>query len=386
MLMILSLVKTGYRSEIERFFSAVDPQAQYSQPFTVQALSKARKKISEKAFIELCRELVRHIESSPDILRWNGFRLLALDGTQLRLPDVLEIVDHFGCHAECPMARVSQLYDPLNRLTVSAVITKNSESEREHAHQLMLDLMPGDLVIMDRGYPAIWLFRLIESLGAHFCVRMPGNWKEVRKFIESDKKDCIVSIDPTQTAIRECTDMGMNTGPFRLRLLKIGLSSGETEVLATSLTDFSLYKYDEFAGLYHLRWGIEEDYKIMKCRIEIENFSGKSVLSILQDFYSAVFTKNLTAFLSQNAIRTLLKIGIKKKYRHSINFRYALSKVRSEFASLFLSTLDVAAHIIDSINSYLIRFSQPVREGRSFLRNKKSCKSRTFPMAYKAIA
>jgi hypothetical protein len=31
---------------------------------------------------------------------------------------------------------------------------------------------------------------------------------------------------------------------------------------------------------------VEEDYKAIKCRMELENFTGKSVLSVYQDFHA----------------------------------------------------------------------------------------------------
>ncbi|MEW6521805.1 MAG: hypothetical protein AB1461_20625 [Thermodesulfobacteriota bacterium] len=46
---------------------------------------------------------------------------------------------------------------------------------------------------------------------------------------------------------------------------------------------------------------MEEDYKTMKCRIEIENFTGKSALSVYLDFHARVFFKNLTAMLTFTA-------------------------------------------------------------------------------------
>ncbi len=42
----------------------------------------------------------------------------------------------------------------------------------------------------------------------------------------------------------------------------------------------------------------QEDYKVMKCRIEIENFTGKSVLSVYQDFHARIFSKNLTTIMT----------------------------------------------------------------------------------------
>src|SRR3954468_23899936 len=50
---------------------------------------------------------------------------------------------------------------------------------------------------------------------------------------------------------------------------------------------------DAFAELYHLRWAQEESYKRFKCRVEVENWSGKSALSIFQDFQAKVLALNL---------------------------------------------------------------------------------------------
>jgi hypothetical protein len=35
----------------------------------------------------------------------------------------------------------------------------------------------------------------------------------------------------------------------------------------------------------------------MKCRVQIENFSGKTVHSVYQDFHAKVFSKNLTMMI-----------------------------------------------------------------------------------------
>ena len=50
-----------------------------------------------------------------------------------------------------------------------------------------------------------------------------------------------------------------------------------------------------FSDLYHSRWPVEENYKIIKSRIELENFSGKSALSVYQDFHAKVLMKNIVS-------------------------------------------------------------------------------------------
>jgi IS4 transposase len=39
-------------------------------------------------------------------------------------------------------------------------------------------------------------------------------------------------------------------------------------------------RHEDFKELYHLRWGIETKYQMMKQRLELENFSGRLVDNI----------------------------------------------------------------------------------------------------------
>lgn len=68
------------------------------------------------------------------------------------------------------------------------------------------------------------------------------------------------------------------------------LSTGEVEILCTSLLEVEKYKIEEFKDLYNQRWNIEEErYKMLKCRAELENWSGKTATAVKQDFYAKIF-------------------------------------------------------------------------------------------------
>jgi hypothetical protein len=60
------------------------------------------------------------------------------------------------------MARISQMFDVLNQLTLDALIGPKAFGEREMAAEHFAHLCSGDLVLLDRGYPAFWLFALIR--------------------------------------------------------------------------------------------------------------------------------------------------------------------------------------------------------------------------------
>ncbi len=82
-----------------------------------------------------------------------------------------------------------------------------------------------------------------------------------------------------------------------MRLIRVTFKGDETEVLATSLHDEEAFPAHVFKHLYHLMWGIKEQYKRAKCRVEIENFFRRSAQCVRQDFYAKIFAINLTTIL-----------------------------------------------------------------------------------------
>jgi IS4 transposase len=79
------------------------------------------------------------------------------------------------------------------------------------------------------------------------------------------------------------------------------LSTGEIEVLVTSLLDSDKYTAQMLKELYHLRWGIETLFGVLKERLRLDNFTGKTVISIKQDFFATLFLVGLESILTQTA-------------------------------------------------------------------------------------
>lgn len=83
------------------------------------------------------------------------------------------------------------------------------------------------------------------------------------------------------------------TRPFGIRLIRATLSTGETEVLATSLRDTDAFPTHLFADLYQRRWGIETTYRRLKQTLTLENASGRTVGAVQQDIQACQLLKNL---------------------------------------------------------------------------------------------
>lgn len=389
-LFFLNLNKRAYQDEPDSFRGVFDGLDIHEHQVSKAALSKARHKLDYQAFIALNRHLNALFHQSFKPNTWFGYNLMAIDGSTVQVPEAEAVSEHFGTWKPrigepCPMARISQLFDVSNKLTLDAIISPRKTGERELALQHLSLLGPDDLLLLDRGYPAFGLFKEILKKGTQFCARISNTkWTTVKQFHQSGGKEKIVTIKPSYPARNKCGEMGLDTEPLRLRLLRVELDTGETEILITSLLNSISYPYREFSDLYHSRWPVEEDYKTIKRRAEIENFSGKSVLSVYPDFHAKIFSKNLTA-----AISYPLQSRIKQKYSHrqydyQLNFTQALSRMKDTVVLLFSEPLSLIESHIERLHQLFPTLIEAVRPGRKFPRRAK-VQRKGFCPCYKPI-
>jgi len=101
---------------------------------TTAAFCKARMKLSHQAFIELNDDLVQTYYEAATIDKWQGHRLLTIDGSVTQLPISNELLEHFGkarSHAAMPHVRLSQLYDVENNITLDLQVENHSIGDRK---------------------------------------------------------------------------------------------------------------------------------------------------------------------------------------------------------------------------------------------------------------
>ena len=138
---------------------------------------------------------------------------------------------------------------------------------------------------MDRGYPSRdWLGQLCRHRGIAFCARIGHPWAQVKRFMRSDCDDARV-------------DLGTAEQPLPLRLVRAVLPNGSMLVLVTNLLDETITPA-EFAQLYRSRWRVEEAFKLIKARLQVENWSGILPHTVAQDFYASIVSANCAAVLA----------------------------------------------------------------------------------------
>ncbi|MHB1949646.1 MAG: transposase [Gammaproteobacteria bacterium] len=112
--------------------------------------------------------------------------------------------------------------------------------------------------IYDRGYASYpFMARLIKEK-KHFIIRCPKlSFTPVQEMFDTaSNEDKIVLIDVSHCHKKKINKLGLPP-TIKIRLIMVILSSGEIEVLATSLLNETLFPAKEFSYLYSLRWGVE---------------------------------------------------------------------------------------------------------------------------------
>ena len=382
--LLLNFRKGTNRDELEQFFETITDDPTSVTPVSEAAFCRARQKLKPEALVTLNNVLLDSANQQIAQQRWRGLRVLAVDGSTGRLPDFLAIEEYFGkpSGSGVPLARFSRLFDVLNDQILHADMVPYATGERELAAEYLLYSSPDDLFLYDRGYPAFWLFAFHAQEQRHYCARVRHDFhSEVKAFVADGAKERIVVLTPNTASARQCREGHLPADPLRVRLIRVELESGEVEVLITSLLDTKAYPYRAFAKLYALRWGIEENYKREKQRLEIENFSGRSPWVLLQDFHAKIFAQNLTAIFVRLAQWLADARYQHRRHGYRINFANALSKMKNNLVRLFLETspLDLSWRLLQRMADAVVA----VRPGRKFPRDMKKVRVPGFQMQYR---
>lgn len=385
--------KTSIQRELDSFFKATLDSEFNIRAVTKGAFTQARAKLKPEGFKRLNEIAVNTFYQEAAYYKWFEFRVLAIDGTRLVLPNHPTVVEEFGQHkfgpkADSPrsLALGSVLYDVLNQVAIDAQIDRYDSSERDLLMKHLDFVKKGDLLLLDRGYPCFWLLFLLIAQEVGFCVRLKDNWwNEANEFVKSTDNERIVKFKlpkKDNDKLFEFPEI-INT-EIECRLIKVVLDTGQIEVLCTSLTDLEKYPIDDFKELYHYRWNEEEVYKLLKSRVELEQFSGKTALAVKQDFYAKIFLLTLCATYAhpiEDLVIKEFKADEDRKFSQKINRTAAIDMTQKILIGVFIKKQFKKA--IKAFDQIIYRTREIIRPNRSLPR--KHGPKKNYSMNYKRL-
>jgi hypothetical protein len=308
---------TGTTSSATKARHKHDPHGRNPEDVTEEAFVQARRKLPWAFWVALLAVLSEQFEvDHGQQLRWQQFRLLALDGTTINLPNWKRLSEHFGTASNgkgsrATQARMVMLQFPQVRMPWRYELTPLAEGERTVAGRLLENLRANDLVLMDRGFFSYGLFQQITRQNAHFAIRQVAGvvFKTVRRLGPQER---VVKWRP---ADRKWRKAGLPED-MELRVIDYQVRGFRSSALVTSVLDPQVISRDQWidmatvndagevleGGLYHRRWEIETTFAELKVTQGMEgSLRGRTPASIRYEVAGHVLLYLLVRWLMVEA-------------------------------------------------------------------------------------
>jgi hypothetical protein len=371
--LLLSMGGNSLGNELMECFS-YDVDAPSASAFVQQ-----RDKILPAAFESLMH---RFTESFPGYKTFDGYRLLAVDGSSLAIAHNPKGVDTYfqslSDQKGFNLLHLNAMYDLCNHLYVDAVVQPGRKQNEFRALTDMVDRSDLDdkvIVIADRGYESYNVFAHIAQKGWKYVIRvkdlnsngilsgfdLPEDTFDLQiHMVLTRKQTNVVKANPTlyklvpKASTFDYLDLKINKFyPISLRIVRFKISDTTYETIITNLDkeEFPACKIKE---LYHMRWGIETSFRELKYSIGLTSFHSKKVEYITQEIFARLTIYNFCELITMHVVIQQKDT----KYGYQANFTAAIKICRYFFKCLSdASPPDVEALIQKNI--------LPIRNGRN---------------------
>lgn len=360
-----------------------------------ESISKAayhnqREKLNPAAIEYLYKFHNKNFYADPETYRktLKGYYLFGVDVTDIKIPATPENLDIYGdngCEAkkECHI-KMSAVYDLLNQMIVDASCNPYRFDPIETGFNQVMNI-PANIgtdvpyiSIYDRGYGSVPLFMKLDDAGKKFVVRIKVNefLKEELQSLKTDDEDITIKI----TQNRRANHLGTNDeaimysrDSFTIRVVRVWVPNNEDGPYSLYITNLSREEFPQeiFYDLYHLRWGIETEFQLLKDRLQLENVTGTKNAIILQDIYAKLYISNLMEDMA-GEVEHKQKEHLENdyKYPHKINRSYAIGVLKDDLIYALLTTdPNEKIRVMNGIYEDISKKHNPVRKGRNPKRN-----------------
>ena len=372
---LLNPAKECLQVKLNRFMKTIGkPEKRMSQ----QAISKARSHFDHTPFEKMAR---LHVEEEYgggyELPKWNGYHIFGIDGSTAVLPNSPELKTEFGVSKNMSEVRqacagISILCDVLHDWIIDASINHYPQDERASAKKHIefleekMSHISKKILLFDRGYPSVDMLEYLEDRKMNYVMRCQKSW--------------LAEVENAPLGDTVCV---LRNGQ-KVRIYKFILSSGELETLITNLYEVP---EDAFPKLYFLRWGVEGKYDVLKNKLELENFSGYTKNSILQDFWVTVTLSIIVEIAKKEAAEKIQERtdGKRNKHKQIPNVSQLVGSMKDEFVSACRMPSDsLKSEAIRRVINEISLAVTTVRPDRPSRKRKPGAKKKQYPINRKS--
>lgn len=347
---------------------------------SVSAIVQRRSKILPSAFQYLFQEFTK---AFPQTNFFHGYRLYAIDGTDVHIPTLPDDNGTFYCSNDQSkgynLMHLNALYDLLNRRYMDTVLQDSrNENENKALISMIENIQHDSIIIADRNFDSYNNIAHLESKGLKYVIRIKSTTGIVKKFNlplneEADFEANILLTGRMTKEVRENPDkyrfLAANstfdflpkgsdeTYPLKFRIIRIKIADDKYETLVTNLWNKE-FSAEEIKKIYKLRWGIETSFRELKYHVGLIAFHSKKKDCMIQEIFASLIMYNFSMLITENI---LIDDDKHNKYRSKINYAVAIHICINFFRSDHVSP--------SNLEKLIARNKCPVRPERNSDRN-----------------
>lgn len=344
---------------------------------SVSAFVQQRSKIKYEALNFVFKTMVHQCDRH---LLFQGYRLFAVDGSDLRLPtnktDSFSFIRNDEESKGYNLLHLDTIYDLLQHTYVDASIQSKIGMNEHRALVTMIDrsdISDKVIIIADRGYESFNNIAHCQEKGWYYVIRSKESYGIKYTTPATDTFDIDTTITLTRRQTKETRSL-MQKHPERyrwiqphttfdyirpredkmydlpIRIVRIKISDTLSETILTNLprNEFSAETIKE---LYKSRWAIETAFKELKYNIGLASMHSKKQNLIFQEIFAKLTIYNVIAMITYSRnVPSGKRINFAKAV--DVCIKFIAEKLSEEFLLKILS-----------------KYLSPIRPGRTFPRN-----------------
>jgi IS4 transposase len=273
------------------------------------AYCTAREDLPEEVCRGLMRETGRDVDqAAPEKWRWQGHRVLDVDGSTFTMPDTPENQTEYpqvpGQRRGCgfPIARIVVVFSLAVGTVLDAALGKY-QGKQTGENSLFRTLHPlleaGDVVLADRYFSGWFDLALLQQRGVYAVVRKhqlrPTDFRTGRRLgpddhlVEWRRPSRPEWMSHEQYA---ALPKALTVREVRVRVQQRGFRSREVLVV-TTLLDADEYPAEALAQLYRRRWQAELNLRSLKCVLQMDRLRCKTPHRVRNEFHMHLLAYNL---------------------------------------------------------------------------------------------
>lgn len=353
---------------------------------TTSAFVQQRKKVLPTALEALFHSFVNETYK-PAV--YDGYRLLAVDGSALQIPTDKNDTESFYPNASNKesynLLHINAMYDLLRHVYIDAIVQKGRVRDEDQALVDMVDRAADHpaILLADRGYESYNVFAHIQEKGWRYLIRIKDH--ESRAGItqgldlpNQDEYDVPVYLLVTRSQNKETKKLAADHNKYKIfyrgqkldflpskvtvsdpprfyafsfRVVRFKISDSTYETVITNLDEAS-FPPEKLKRLYAMRWGIETSFRHLKHTIGLLHFHAKKAELICQEIFSRLIMYNFTELMISFAVIHQND----RIYAYKVNFSVAVHISRQFLAG------NIAPPGLEAL---IAKFISPIRPGRS---------------------